>query len=218
MAINYNSEWQEQASAPANPATGNWKIYFKADGLYLLEDNGTEHGPFSAGSVGSATGSIGVEAFSIWPSTTAGSAAATKSEYTTNDQDLYGLAFDQTTQEHAQFSVLMPGDWDAGTLTFEATWTAAAGTGNVIWALQGVCYANSDPIDAAWGTAQTVTDTLLTTVDVHYSPVSSAITLAGTPAAGRLVQFRVYRVAADGGDTLNADAVLLGVRIIYSKG
>jgi len=35
----------EQGSKPSNPSTGDWKLYFKADGLYTLEDDGTESGP-----------------------------------------------------------------------------------------------------------------------------------------------------------------------------
>jgi len=45
MVKNYDAEWEEQGAAPGNPAATNWKIYFKADGLYVLEDDGTEHGP-----------------------------------------------------------------------------------------------------------------------------------------------------------------------------
>lgn len=39
---------EEQASAPDTPASGYWRIYAKSDGLYIVEDDGTEHGPFSA--------------------------------------------------------------------------------------------------------------------------------------------------------------------------
>lgn len=152
-----------------------------------------------------------------WPSTTGGCAANTKNEYGTNDLDLYSLDFDQTTEEYAQWSVWMPDDWDAGTITAKFVWSAASGTGDVIWALQGRSFANDDAIDQSWGTAQTVTDTLLATGDIHYSSVTSAITLAGGPAAGELVQFRVYRDADAGGDTLNADARLLGVKLYFTR-
>jgi hypothetical protein len=39
-------------------------------------------------------------------------------------------------------------------------------------------------------------------------PESSAITIAGTPAAGDVVFFRIFRKAADGSDTLAVDARL----------
>lgn len=37
---------EELASAPATPSSGIWKAYFKSDGLYIIEDTGTEIGPF----------------------------------------------------------------------------------------------------------------------------------------------------------------------------
>lgn len=42
----------EQASAPTTPSTGNWRAYFKSDGLYVVDDAGTETGPFGAGGGG----------------------------------------------------------------------------------------------------------------------------------------------------------------------
>lgn len=50
MPFNYDATWEEQAAAPDTPATGKWKIYFKSDGVYVLEDDGTEHGPLEAAS------------------------------------------------------------------------------------------------------------------------------------------------------------------------
>lgn len=55
MPFNYDSEWEEQASAPDTPSSGNWKIYHKSDGLYVLEDDGTEHGPLAAGDMLAST-------------------------------------------------------------------------------------------------------------------------------------------------------------------
>ena len=162
-------------------------------------------------------GEIWVPVTSMWPSTTSGAGDAVKNEYTTNDQDLYEMPFDQTSDEFAQFSIKMPGNWDASTVTFDAVWTAASSSGDVIWGLQGVAYANDDAIDTAWGTAQTSTDTLTATGDICVSPESSAITLAGTPAASEFCQFRVYRDADAGGDTLAADAQLIGITIYYNK-
>lgn len=147
------------------------------------------------------------------PTVTAGCAALAQSETTTNKVNYQSLDFDQTTQEHAQFHFMMPDNWNAGTITFKALWTAASGTGTVTFGLQGVSFANDDALDAAFGTAQTVTDTLLATGDVHVSPTSAAMTIAGTPAAGELVVLRVYR---DISGTLDADAKLIGLKIYYT--
>ena len=38
----------EQASDPATPAAGFWRVYAKADGLYIIDDAGAVTGPFGA--------------------------------------------------------------------------------------------------------------------------------------------------------------------------
>jgi hypothetical protein len=211
MAFNYQSEWEEQASAPANPATGNWKIYFKATGMFILEDDGTEHGPFNAGGVPS--NELVLMVAEGRPSTTNGSSAVTQVHFVTNNIDLMVAYFDQTTQEHFQWTVLMPDNWDAGTITFKVFWTATSGTPaeTVEWNLQGRSHADSDAIDQAWGTAVEVSDALITASDVHISAVSGAVTITGA-GAGEMVQLRLYRDVAD---TLAADAALIGIKIYY---
>jgi hypothetical protein len=85
----------------------------------------------------------------------------------------------------------------------------------VIWSLAGVATSDDDTLDVAQGTEQTVTDTLLATGDTHRTSATSSITIAGTPAVYDLIHFRVRRNASAGGDTLAADAALLGVWIQY---
>lgn len=159
--------------------------------------------------------SIFIPASAMVARTTNG-AAAGSTESTTNKIMVASLDYDQSTIEYAQFSIAMPKAWDEGTVTFNPLWTAASGTGDVVWGLQGVALSNDDAIDTAFGTAQTSTDTLLTTNDVHQGPTSSAITIAGTPAAEDLVVFQVFRNASSGSDTLNADARLIGVRLYFT--
>lgn len=158
---------------------------------------------------------IVIPAGSISPTTTSGCAAAVTVEAGTNDVDYKVLDFDQTTSENAWFLFSMPGSWDAGTITASFIWTAASGSGTVTWALKGRAYADDDAIDQAYGTAQSVTDTLIATGDVHITAETSAITIGGTPAAGQLVQFKVTR---DTADTLSGDARLIAVRIKYKVG
>ena len=38
---------QEETSTPATPSSGKWKIYPKASGYYLIDDNGLEVGPLA---------------------------------------------------------------------------------------------------------------------------------------------------------------------------
>ena len=55
-----------------------------------------------------------------------------------------------------------------------------------------------------------------TTDSLYISPESSAITVAGTPAAGDMVFFRIARVATDGADTLAVDARLHGITLFIN--
>lgn len=200
---------REQASDPATPGTGYGRWYTTTTGKPAHKnDAGTAQILY-------VNPEIFIRANAMIPTLTAGSAALAQSETTTNDVNYQSLDFDQTTQEHANFTVIMPDDWNAGTITFKAYWTAAAGAGTVVWALQAISFADDDALDTAWGTAQTSTDTLLATGDMHISPVSAAITIAGTPAVGEPVLFRVYRDTAT--DTLSADAKLIGLKIYYTR-
>lgn len=41
-------EWDEQASTPTTPSANKWKLFFKSDGLYLVDDAGIVTGPIAA--------------------------------------------------------------------------------------------------------------------------------------------------------------------------
>lgn len=159
---------------------------------------------------------IAVPAAAMIARTTSGAAGGTV-ESTTNKIMIKTLDFDQTTNEYAQFSIPMPKSWDEGTITAQFLWSSAvSGTNAVIWGLQAVAISDDDVLDAAFGTAQTVTDAQTAQGDLMITAETSAITIAGTPAAGDLVVFQIYRDAAAGGDTLAGDARLHAVRILYT--
>lgn len=160
---------------------------------------------------------IWVPASAMVASTTNG-AALTQVEFVTNDVDILLGEFDSATEEYLQFQIQMPKSWDEGTIIAQFIWSTVATSGDVIWALQATAIADDNPIDTAWGTAQTVTDTAKATAsDIAITAETSAITVAGTPAAEEYVQFRVYRDADAAGDTINAnDCRLHGVKIHYT--
>jgi len=161
---------------------------------------------------------IYVRASQMWPSTTNGCAALAQTELGTNDVDIQTLDFDPGADEFAQFSLWMPEEWNAGTITYQVVWTAAAGTltDEVEWNLQGRAYADSDALDQAWGASVEVADALITLDDLHETAESGAVTLAGTPVAGEWCMFRVWRDGVN--DTLNdGDGKLLGIKLFYTK-
>lgn len=176
--------------------------------------DGTLHKPLLS-EVGIGKQTVWVPAAAMTSRTTNGAATGT-TESTTNKVMNKVLDFDTTTQEFAQFNIAFPKGWDEGTVTFIPYWTAASSTGGVVFGLAGVALSNDDVIDTAFGTAQTSTDTLIATTDVHVGPESSAITIAGTPAEGDIVYFQINRTVADASDTLAADARLIGIKLIYT--
>lgn len=139
-------------------------------------------------------------------------------EMATNKNMVRTLDFDTTTQEFAQFDIRMPKSWNESTITFIPVWSHASTTTNfgVVWGLDAVAISDDDTLDVAFGTEQTSTDTGGTTNDLYQGPESSAITIAGTPAAGDLVQYRVHRNPASGSDTMTIDARLHGVLVLYT--
>jgi hypothetical protein len=156
---------------------------------------------------------IGMPAAAMTSTTTNG-AADGLTELVTNDIMLATKDFDASTLEKAQFVVPMPKSWDEGTVTAQFYWTHTAGaTFTVVWGLRGVAFGNSDAMDTAMGTGQTAADTGGTDADLYISPETSAITIAGTPAAGDLVVFEAYRDASNGSDGHTADARLIAVKL-----
>jgi hypothetical protein len=134
-------------------------------------------------------------------------------ETSTHRITVSGLAFDPVTTEYAQIALAMPGSWDRGTLRFEVLWMAAGGSGGVAWALRAVAIGNDDPLDAAFGTAVTVTQTLTAANEVNQTAQSAALTVAGSPASKDMVVLEIYRDVVNAADTLAVDAVLLAVRL-----
>ena len=132
--------------------------------------------------------------------------------------ELKVLDFDAGTKQYAQFVIAMPNSWNKSTITFKPYWVpASTNTGNCIWGLQAVSFGDSDGADAVFGTVQTSTDAGIGTLeDVQIGPVSSAITVGGTPLDEDITFFQIYRDAAAGGDTFSADARLLGVKILFT--
>lgn len=161
---------------------------------------------------------IYIPASAFFPATTTGCAALAQGETSSNKINYKYLAFDQSTEEYAWVAIPTPDYWDLSTVTVKFHWTAASGSGNVIWGAAGLCRSDDDALDTALGTAQTVTDTLLSTGDQHTTSATSAITIGGTPAKGDFLYLRVYRDADAGGDTHSADAHLLGITVKFGIG
>jgi hypothetical protein len=191
------------------------------NGHVLTVDSTTATGVKWAAAGGGSGGStnVWIPAAQWIPRTTTGCGIDSR-ELTTNKINTDELLFDPGTAEYAQCMIVMPSNWNAGTITAKFHWTAsvtASGSNtDVVWGLRCRAYANDDALDQAMGTAQTATDTLTAVNDLDISPATSAITIGGTAAAGNPVIFEVYRDAGVVGDNYASDARLLGVEISYT--
>lgn len=174
-----------------------------------------DDGSVLTGLVAQGVHTISIPAGAFDPRTTNG-AQSDLTELTTNDVMLRSYLFDAATEEAVQTIIPMPDSWDEGTLTAEILWTAASGSGDVVWGASLLSVGNDDAMDAAFGTEQTVTDTLITANDLHITAATSAIEPANTEAEGDVLFLQIARVAADGADTLAVDAKLIGVRLKYT--
>ncbi len=184
------------------------------DGIYEVVHDGTDFeltGSSSALKGGAQT--IWIPAGSMISRSSTGAASGSL-ETVTNFINLSTLDFDADVDEFAQFSVAMPKSWDLGVITPSFLWTAITSSGAVIWSMQCLSVGNDDPLDAAFGTVITGTDTLLAVTDSHLLTLSD-VTCAGTPAENDQVIIQVYRDATDSGDTLGGDVLLLGIKVLY---
>lgn len=159
-----------------------------------------------------------IKASELVPRLTNGPAFGTI-EMATNDNNYEYAAHDTTTQELGDYLWFPPPSWDLGTVTYRARWFHPSTTTNfgVAWQLAGVAISDNETMDVALGTAGTVTDTGGTTSRNYLTSESSAITIAGTPAAGDMVLFRLGRVPANGSDNMAVDAYLLGIDVFYTE-
>lgn len=172
------------------------------------------------GGVGGTAGrhSVPVMAGGMLPSISGGAGAHSGVVSGSNMPDIWYLSFPDAADRYAQFAIPMPKKWDEGTITFKPIWSHPSTATNftVVWSLQAVAIGDDDTIAASYGTAQTSTDTGGTTDDLYVGPESSAITIAGTPAAEDVVFFRVARLGTDGSDNLAVDARLHGIILYYT--
>ena len=161
---------------------------------------------------------IWIPAAAMRPTVSNGCAALTEVETTSGRPDMQVLDFDTSADEHAQFQISMPKSWNEGTITAQFYWTTTAtDTDGVSWGIQGVCVSDNDTIDVAYGTAIVVDDAALGAAeDLCVSAATAAITLGGSPAAGDLAFFRVFRDVSDSNDTAAEDARLIGVKIFFT--
>lgn len=151
------------------------------------------------------------------PQTTSGCADLAWFEMATNKQMVPYFAFDASTSEYLQYLVRMPDNYDGGTVKARFVWMHDTATTNFVvrWGIQAFAYGDNLAWDQTWGTGVEVSDTGGTAKQRYETAESGAITIGGTPAAGKDVLFRIYRNPGHTDDTLAVDALLVGVVLEY---
>jgi hypothetical protein len=152
------------------------------------------------------------------PTITSGCAALAASENTAGRPERLTLDFDASSDEFAQAVWRSKANWDAGTLSFIVHWTTTATDADgVAWALQAVAVPDGTPMDVAFGTAVVVTDDAQSAAtDVLATAESGDLTVAGSPTAGDLIYFQIFRDVSDANDDMTEDAGLIGVTIFFT--
>ena len=183
----------------------------KGTGVIKAEDSG---GNVSAVKIAGKE-TIWVPAVAMYPNTTNGAAAAQVE--LSNGPEIKVLDFDKNTDEFAQFAVAFPKSWNAGTVTFQAFFTATStDTGTTAWGLSGVAIADNDSCNTAFGTQVVATAKAHsgTSNDLDVANESGAVTIAGSPGDNEQVFFQVSRDVS--ADDLDADARLLGIKLFFT--
>ena len=181
----------------------------------VVMSNGTTSS-YVTGPIGKHT--VWVPAGAMKPTSSNGSATLTTVETTSGRPDLNVLDFDASSDEHAQFSIAFPKNWNKSTVTFQPYWTvSAAVTTGVAIGLQCVSISAGEAISAAYGTAVVVTDDASgASGNLEVASESSAITCAGTPANDDITYFRIFRDVSDGNDDMSQDMRLIGSKVFYT--
>ncbi len=158
---------------------------------------------------------IWVPAVAMYPSATSGAAWYSGESGPT----LKGLAFDPDTDEFAEFAIVFPKSWDEGTLTAQFYWLTtvdATPEEDVIWGIRAKACSNNVAFAGAFGTEEFVTDGTQDTYVLRVTSETDAITVGDSPSADDLVAFKVSRDANHASDTAVNDAILLGVKLIFT--
>ncbi len=136
-----------------------------------------------------------IDAGAIVPDTVSGCSSAADQPTTTNKISGRFVAFDDDQQRYGHFKYRLPLSYDGGAIkAYMELMSTGATSDSFIMGLQGRAVGDGESMDQAPGAAVEVTDACQ---GGAYKSLQTAIfnniVLAGTPAAGKRVQFRVYR-------------------------
>jgi len=235
-----SASWEESADITAlrndvGASSGNWNSVFDTvganSGIWALSGSETSLGdiPSTSGNWnsvydtveansgnwdggGTRTASFFIDAGSMISNTTSG-ATAGASETTTNKVMVDTYSFTQNGNQSVQARVVMPNDWDKGTVQVRYYWGADAGSGNCIFSTKSMAVPSGNALDTAWGSSISTTTAFISAGCMQFSEISSAITIGSILTIYDPVWFKITREE----DTCNANIYLYGVDIFYTS-
>lgn len=181
----------------------------------LIVSDGTNYQTFFGGgdTLGQGTVTLCYPA-SVWEPTTTNGVTASKTEGSTYKVNLPYISFPASTTSNAQLIILMPKSWNGGTITFRHWGFAGSGSGDALLSLKGRAFASGDAFDGGdFGTAQSALTSSCSTTAPKRSALSSAITIANSPAGEKWLCLNLQRVAGSGSDTLSGAYYMTHVEI-----
>tara|TARA_R110000823_G_scaffold274354_1_gene393297 strand:- start:3 stop:926 length:924 start_codon:yes stop_codon:yes gene_type:complete len=200
--------------------------FYTTDGTtesVALTLNADNEAIFPSKALVSAEGVTSVNKRTLWvpsasftPATTDGADKEAVQYHATNAGTLDKLSFDKDTAQFADFSLVMPEQWNGGTLKVKFYWSSATSGGGVVWAIKGRGIGDGESF-AGWGTAVTSTDTSTGANALNISPSTAAMTVANTRDNTALIFFRAERAVGEAADDHDDDARLIGVNVEYTE-
>ena len=148
---------------------------------------------------------------------TSSNGAAPPAQFVEGGNDYDQVVFLDGATSSVYWNWSLPSYFTGTTVTAKVIWSSPSGdTDDVVWSLEAVALTDGESLSTAKGTAVDIVDSNINVGRNNTSAESSAITIAGSPAAGSWTQFKLSRLGSDVADTLADDARLLGVQITYT--
>ena len=226
--LNANGQWTVPPSAAGVDIPGATAIDAAAagDALYCYDESEGAYRKMTLAQVAAMVmgtkryDNIFIPAGAMIPSKTNGATAGTI-DFTNVKRDT--MAFSNATEQGAEFDVVMPEDWDAGTVRCKLLWTAHDATKAeqgeaVAWKIGAYSNADESVITNAPTTFVTASDSVHNVNELHRTGATGALAMDGTRGAGNLAHFVVKRnVSAETSNPMDTEALLLGVWIQYGR-
>lgn len=122
-------------------------------------------------------------------------------------------SFNHTAAQRLQWAILMPADWDAGTITAIIGWTCTGTAGGTVkWDLKGYRVGDDGTLNATLGALGSLTDTFIAANDRHVTAESSALTIGGSG------DYVILELTRDYGTDTDTDAArFISLRLKYGR-